>query len=52
MESFQADFLQAVVDHDIAQVEGLGVKFQFNTEVKAADLDAYDAVFVGAGLVG
>ena len=34
---------QAVVDHDIAQVEGLGVKFQFNTEVKAADLDAYDA---------
>ena len=37
---------QAVVDHDIAQVEGLGVKFQFNTEVKAAD----DAVFVGAGL--
>ena len=41
---------QAVVHHDIAQVEGLGVKFQFNTEVKAADLDAYDAVFVGAGL--
>ena len=41
---------QAVVDHDIAQVEGLGVKFQFNTEVKAAELDAYDAVFVGAGL--
>lgn len=41
---------QAVVDHDIAQVEGLGVKFQFNTEVKVADLDAYDAVFVGAGL--
>lgn len=41
---------QAVVDHDIAQVEGLGVKFQFNTEVKADDLDAYDAVFVGAGL--
>lgn len=41
---------QAVVDHDIAQVEGLGVKFKFNTEVKAADLDAYDAVFVGAGL--
>lgn len=41
---------QAVVDHDIAQVEGLGVKFQSNTEVKAADLDAYDAVFVGAGL--
>ena len=41
---------QAVVDHDIVQVEGLGVKFQFNTEVKAADLDAYDAVFVGAGL--
>ena len=41
---------QDVVDHDIAQVEGLGVKFKFNTEVKAADLDAYYAVFVGAGL--
>lgn len=43
---------QAVVDHDIAQVEGLGVEFKFNTEAKAADLEAYDAVFVGAGLWG
>lgn len=43
---------QAVVDHDIAQVEGLGVEFKFNTEVKAADLEDYDAVFVGTGLWG
>lgn len=41
---------QAVVDHDIAQVKGLGVKFVFNTEAKAEDLEAFDAVFVGAGL--
>ena len=43
---------QAVVDHDIAQVKGLGVKFEFNKEVKAADLDEFDAVFVGTGLWG
>lgn len=43
---------QAVVDHDIAQVKGLGVKFEFNKEVKAADLEDYDAVFVGTGLWG
>ncbi len=43
---------QAVVDHDIAQVEGLGVEFKFNTEAKASDLAEYDAVFVGAGLWG
>lgn len=43
---------QAVVDADIAKVEELGVKFVFNAEVKAADLDAYDAVFVGIGLWG
>lgn len=41
---------QSVVDHDIAQVKGLGVKFEFNREVKAEDLADYDAVFVGAGL--
>ena len=41
---------QAVVDHDIAQVRGLGVKFVYNTEVKAADLEDFDAVFIGAGL--
>lgn len=43
---------QAVVDHDIAQVKGLGVKFEFNKEVKADDLADYDAVFVGTGLWG
>ena len=43
---------QAVVDHDIAQVKGLGVKFEFGKEVKAADLEDYDAVFVGTGLWG
>ncbi|MBQ9016164.1 MAG: FAD-dependent oxidoreductase [Firmicutes bacterium] len=41
---------QAVVDHDIAQVKGLGVKIVCNTEVKAADLEEYDAVFIGTGL--
>ena len=41
---------QSVVDHDIAQVKGLGVKFVFNKEVKAEDLEDFDAVFVGAGL--
>ena len=43
---------QDVVDHDIAQVEGLGVKFEFNKAVKADDVNEYDAVFVGAGLWG
>lgn len=43
---------QAVVDHDIEMVKGLGIDFKFNTEVKAGDLDAYDAVFVGTGLWG
>ena len=43
---------QAVVDHDIAQVKGLGVKFEFNKEVKADDLEDYDAVFMGTGLWG
>ena len=41
---------QAVVDHDIAQVKGLGVKFVFNKEAKAEDLEGFDAVFVGSGL--
>ena len=41
---------QAVVDHDIAQVKGLGVKFVFNTEAKAEDLEDFDAVFVGEAL--
>lgn len=46
---------QAVVDHDIAQVRKLGVKFVINTEVgKDVNLDemGFDAVFVGAGLWG
>lgn len=43
---------QAVVDHDIAQVEGLGVKFEFGKDVKEADLADYDAVFIGTGLWG
>ena len=46
---------QAVVEHDIAQVRKLGVKFVMNTEVgKDVNLDemGFDAVFVGAGLWG
>lgn len=43
---------QAVVDHDIAQVKGLGVKFEFGKDVKAADAEGYDAVFIGTGLWG
>lgn len=43
---------QDVVDHDIAQVKDLGVKFQFGKEVKSGDLDDYDAVFIGTGLWG
>ncbi len=43
---------QEVVDHDIAQVEGLGVKFEFGKDVKEADLADYDAVFIGTGLWG
>lgn len=43
---------KAVVAHDIAQVEGLGVKFEFGKEVQAADLNDFDAIFVGVGLWG
>lgn len=43
---------QEVVDHDIAQVEKLGVEFRFGKEVAAEYLTDYDAVFVGAGLWG
>ena len=43
---------QEVVDHDIAQLEGLGVKFEFGRTVKAVDTDAFDAVFIGTGLWG
>ncbi len=41
---------QSVVDWDIKQVKNLGVKFVFNKEVEAADLEDFDAVFVGTGL--
>lgn len=46
---------QEVVDHDVKQVEDLGVKFVFNTKVgkdiQIADLQKeYKAIFVGAGL--
>ena len=43
---------QDVVDHDTAQVEGLGVKFEFNHEVRHAELEKFDAVFAGMGLWG
>ena len=43
---------QSVVDYDISKVEELGVKFVFNTEVKAADLEGFDAAFIGVGLWG
>lgn len=41
---------QEVVDHDIRQAENLGINFVFNKEAAAADLEDYDAVFVGTGL--
>ena len=45
---------QSVVDHDIKQVENLGVKFVFNTKVDAAKFaelqKEYKAIFVGVGL--
>ena len=43
---------QSLVDYDISKVEELGVKFVFNTEVKAADLEGLDAAFIGVGLWG
>lgn len=43
---------QSVVDHDIAQAEGLGIKFEFGKDVKEADVAGYDAVFIGTGLWG
>jgi len=43
---------KAVVDHDIAQVVGLGVKFEFGKEVTESDLKDFDAIFVGVGLWG
>jgi len=43
---------QKVVDHDIAQVKGLGVKFVLGKKVVPADIEGFDAVFVGTGLWG
>ncbi len=43
---------QAVVDHDIAQVAGLGVTFEFGKEAREADVADFDAVFIGTGLWG
>ena len=41
---------QSVIDWDVKQVKDLGVKFKFNTEAKAEDLEGFDAVFIGTGL--
>ena len=43
---------QSVIDHDVAMVEAMGVKFEFGKKVTIADVDDYDAVFVGTGLWG
>ena len=40
---------QSVIDHDVAMVEAMGVKFEFGKKVTIADVDDYDAVFVGTG---
>jgi len=41
---------QDVVEHDIRQIEKLGVEFRFGKEVSVCELSAFDAVFVGIGL--
>ena len=42
---------QETVDHDIRQVENIGVKFEFGKTVgKDVDLAGFDAVFIGIGL--
>ena len=41
---------QEVVEHDIRQIEKLGVEFRFGKEVSVCELSAFDAVFVGIGL--
>ena len=43
---------QSVIDHDVAMVEAMGVKFEFGKKITIADVDDYDAVFVGIGLWG
>lgn len=41
-----------VVEHDVAQIKNLGVKFVLNKEATLDDVKDYDAVFVGTGLWG
>ena len=41
---------QAVVDHDIAMLKGLGIKIELGKKVTEKDLKDFDAVFVGTGL--
>lgn len=41
---------QAVVDQDLKAIKGLGIKFVMGKNVKASDLDEFDAVYVGTGL--
>ena len=43
---------QSVIDPVVAMVEAMGVKFEFGKKVTIADVDDYDAVFVGTGLWG
>ena len=43
---------QHVVEHDIKQVENLGVKFVFKKSPTKDELDKFDAVFIGTGLWG
>jgi dihydropyrimidine dehydrogenase (NAD+) subunit PreT len=43
---------QEVVDHDIAQVQALGIEFKFGKEMKVEELGDFDAVLVGTGLWG
>lgn len=43
---------QAVVDHDIAMLKGLGIKIELGKKVTEKDLKDFDAVFVGTGLWG
>lgn len=41
---------QEVVDHDIEQIEKLGVNFEFGKRVELSELSGFDAIFVGIGL--
>lgn len=41
---------QEVVDYDISHVRNLGVRFELGKPVTGADLQGFDAVFIGVGL--